>query len=121
MALAAPALFRSIVFLNSALCRLNLPKAYILFVNSDFAFLAPRHFCTRNTSHYPKPKIGNTKVHFSLSDSDSELEDDSNEKAEEVGNAAKLPPSYDPLNKNPVISEFENPKNLCRRSRSSLH
>ncbi|KAK4793591.1 hypothetical protein SAY86_024026 [Trapa natans] len=86
-------------------------------MNKDFAFLAPRHFCTRNTSHYPKPKIGNTKVHFSLSDSDSELEDDSNEKAEEVGNAAKLPPSYDPLNKNPVINELSTSLEEYRGSR----
>ncbi|KAK4789179.1 hypothetical protein SAY86_020498 [Trapa natans] len=135
----APALSRSLVFLNSALSRLNLQRrifcssprlnfhanypsqpTFIIATsnteiqnkNKDFAFLIPRHFCTRNTCHDPKQKTRNTKVNFSLSDSDSESEDDSNEKAKEVSKAAKLPPPYDPFNKKPVIEEPEDPKNL---------
>ncbi|KAK9013479.1 hypothetical protein V6N11_041486 [Hibiscus sabdariffa] len=55
----------------------------------------------------------NTKVNFSLPDSDSE-----EEKEQKQGVSGKeldrpnLPPPYDPFNKNPVIEEPQDPKNL---------
>ncbi|GAB4840546.1 hypothetical protein Ancab_021315 [Ancistrocladus abbreviatus] len=63
------------------------------------------------TSSEAKPtgKI-NTKVNFSLSDSDCDSEDDQTSKKEI--DKSKLPPPYDPFNKKPAIQEPEDPKNL---------
>ncbi|XWS21879.1 hypothetical protein CRYUN_Cryun30bG0093800 [Craigia yunnanensis] len=52
----------------------------------------------------------NTKVNFSLSNSDSE-EEEQNVSQQEL-DKSKLPPPYDPFNKKPVIEESQDPKNL---------
>ncbi|KAJ4721834.1 putative Pentatricopeptide repeat-containing protein [Melia azedarach] len=62
----------------------------------------------------PTKTYVNTKVNFSLSDSDHDEEDDrsiknANEKA--IGKR-NVPPPYDPFNKKPVIEEPDDPKNL---------
>ncbi|WRX30420.1 Pentatricopeptide repeat - like 10 [Theobroma cacao] len=51
----------------------------------------------------------NTKVNFSLSDSDSDSEEVS--RKQEL-DKSKLPPPYDPFNKKPIIEEPQDPKNL---------
>lgn len=55
-----------------------------------------------------------TKVNFSLSDSDSESEDefDAKNTHKETDKSKNLPPPYDPFNKKPAIEEPKDPKDL---------
>ncbi|KAH7542867.1 hypothetical protein FEM48_Zijuj02G0120800 [Ziziphus jujuba var. spinosa] len=72
----------------------------------------PRRFHSRLFSSSEPTRI-NTKVNFSLGDSDAEDNDDENKKTtpKEI-DKSKLPPPYDPFNKKPVIEEPEDPKDL---------
>lgn len=58
-----------------------------------------------------EPTKVNTKVNFSLPDSDSDDEDTQNNIPKEI-DKSKLPPPYDPFNKKPVIEESADPKDL---------
>lgn len=56
----------------------------------------------------------NTKVNFSLpdSDDDEEEEEEDNSKEEIIDKNSKPPPPYDPFNKKPIIEEPNDPKDL---------
>ncbi|KDP43919.1 hypothetical protein JCGZ_20929 [Jatropha curcas] len=60
-----------------------------------------------------KTKPMNTKVNFSLSDSDSESDHEGDRKrSNHEIDRTKLPPPYDPFDKKPAIEEPEDPKDL---------
>ncbi|KAM4107875.1 hypothetical protein ACB094_03G000500 [Castanea mollissima] len=55
----------------------------------------------------------NTKVNFSLPDSDDdEEEEEDNSKEESMDKNSKPPPPYDPFNKKPIMEEPNDPKDL---------
>lgn len=70
-----------------------------------------RFFQTRLFSSSEPTKI-NTKVNFSLGDSDEEDDDENNKTTSKEIDKSKLPPPYDPFNKKPVVEEPEDPKDL---------
>ncbi|KAF3454764.1 hypothetical protein FNV43_RR05212 [Rhamnella rubrinervis] len=71
----------------------------------------PCHFQTRLFSSSESKKI-NTKVNFSLPDSDDDDDEVDKKITSKEIDKAKLPPPYDPFNKKPVIEEPDDPKDL---------
>lgn len=72
--------------------------------NNTFPSPIPRHFTSTN-------KTIDTKINFSLSDSDSDDENTpTTTKPTEI--SKNLPPPYDPFSKKPAIEEPEDPKDL---------
>ncbi|KAL4342165.1 hypothetical protein GQ457_08G011140 [Hibiscus cannabinus] len=86
-------------------------------ISSSFVPPTATHdrFTILSSSFYSSPvKNINTKVNFSLPDSDSDEEEE--EQKQRVSSKEldrpNLPPPYDPFNKNSVIEEPQDPKNL---------
>ncbi|KAL5580447.1 hypothetical protein UlMin_012889 [Ulmus minor] len=69
------------------------------------------HLHNRSFTSSESPKKINTKVNFSLSDSEEEGEENPKNPPKEI-DKSKLPPPYDPFNKKPVIEEPEDPQDL---------
>ncbi|KAE8704042.1 putative zinc finger protein [Hibiscus syriacus] len=94
-------------FLSSSLNNSNshIPSSYVQPTASHnrFTILASPFSSSSSAKNI------NTKVNFSLPDSESEEEEQVSNKELDKSN---LPPPYDPFNKNPVIEEPQDPQNL---------
>ncbi|KAK7344318.1 hypothetical protein VNO77_13780 [Canavalia gladiata] len=98
----------STLFRPSLLCRFSPPSFPPISSYPSLSLKVPnldptlRHFTSSK-------KPIDTKVNFSLSDSDSESDDETHK---EIDKNKKLPPPYDPFSKKPAIQEPKDPKDL---------
>lgn len=94
------------------LCRFStfpLPSSSTFPSLQNTNFNTSRLFSTSEAG--PNKKNVDTKVNFSLSDSESE-DDDAKRTHKEAVRNKNLPPPYDPFNKKPAIEEPKDPKDL---------